>query len=63
MTPGLLHERSSQVPVIGAIVLLTVLAWVYLLHLHGQMTNATADVEAMRAMGMPMDQPWTVTDV
>ena len=63
VSPASLQERSPQIVVVGAIVLLTVLAWVYLLHLHGQMTNAMADVEAMRAMGMPMDQPWTVTDV
>ncbi len=63
MSPASTHARSSQIPVIGAIVLLTLLAWAYLLHLNGQITTAMADAEAMRAMGMPMDQPWTMTDV
>jgi len=63
VTPGVTHERSSQIPVIGAIVMLTLLAWAYLLHLHAQMSGAMANAESMRAMGMPMDQPWTTTDV
>ena len=63
VTPGLTQERSSQIPIVAAIVLLTLLAWAYLLHLHAQMTGAMADGEAMRAMGMPLDQPWTITDV
>ena len=63
VSPAATHERSSQIPVLGAIVLLTLLAWAYLFRLHGQMTGAIADAEAMRAMGMPMDQPWAMTDV
>lgn len=63
VNPASTHERSPQVVVLGAIVLLTLLAWAYLLHLNGQMTAAAADADAMRAMGMPMDQPWTMTDV
>ena len=63
VTPGVTHGRSSQTPVIGAIVLLTLLAWAYLFHLHAQMTGAISNAEAMRAMGMPMDQLWTMTDV
>jgi predicted metal-binding membrane protein len=57
------HDRSHQVSVLGAIALLTLLAWAYLLYLQGQMTATMADGEMMRAMGMPMDQPWALTDV
>jgi predicted metal-binding membrane protein len=63
VSPAPTDQRSPQTFVLGAIVLLTVLAWAYLLHLHAQMSGAVADAEAMRAMGMPMDQPWTLTDV
>jgi predicted metal-binding membrane protein len=63
VSPASTHERSSQIPVVGAIVLLTLLAWAYLLYQHGHMTAAMADADAMRAMGMPMEQPWTITDV
>ena len=55
--------RAAQIPVVAAIVLLTLLAWAYLLHLQAQMAGTMADADAMRAMGMPMDQPWTTTDV
>jgi predicted metal-binding membrane protein len=57
------QERQFQIPVFGAIALLTLLAWAYLFHLHAQMAGAMADADAMRAMGMPMNQPWTNTDV
>ena len=63
LRPAPAGERSPQLPVVFAIVLLTVLAWIYLFHLHAQMTGAMANAETMRAMGMPMDQPWTTTDV
>ena len=63
MSPASAHERSSDLPVVGAIVLMTLLAWAYLFHLHAQMTGAMSNAEAMRAMGMPMGQPWTMTDV
>lgn len=63
VSPASTHERSSQIPVVGAIVLLTLLAWAYLLHLHAQMSGAMSDAGAMRAMGMPMDQLWATTDV
>ena len=61
-SPAPARERLSQIPVVGAIVLLTLLAWAYLLHLHGQMAATVADADAMRAMGMPMDQSWTRID-
>ena len=63
VSPASVHERSSQLPVVGAIVLLTLLAWAYLFHLHAQMAGATAHAGAMRAMGMSMHQPWTMPDV
>ena len=63
MSPASTQERASQIPVIAGIVLLTLLAWAYLFRLHGQMTGAMADAEAMRAMGMPMHHAWARADV
>ena len=63
MSPATTQERSPQIVGLGAIVLLTLLAWAYLLHLNGQMSIAMTDAESMRAMGMAMGQPWTMTDV
>jgi len=56
------QERASEIVVVGAIALLTLLAWAYLLYLHRHMTAMMADGEAMRAMGMSMNQPWTAAD-
>ena len=61
-SPAPARERLSQIPVVGAIVLLTLLAWAYLLHLHRQMAATVADADAMGVMGMPMDQSWTRID-
>ncbi len=63
VSPASTQERASQIPVIAGIVLLTLLAWAYLFRLHGQMTGAMADAEAMRAMGMPMHHAWARADV
>ena len=63
VSPASIQGRSSQIPVVGAIVVLTLLAWAYLFHLHAQMTGAMANADAMRAMGMPMYRPWTMPDV
>jgi predicted metal-binding membrane protein len=44
-------------------VLLTALAWTYLLHLDHQMSAAMEHDKAMANMGMTMDMPWSAADV
>ena len=45
------------------IVLLTALAWAYLVHLDRQMSSSMEHDKMMEEMGMPMDMPWTAADV
>jgi predicted metal-binding membrane protein len=45
------------------VVLLALLAWMYLLYLQRQMADVVTDAEAMRSMGMPVDQPWNAADL
>jgi len=45
-----------------AIVLVTALAWAYLIHLDRQMSSAVEYDRMMAEMGMPVDRPWTLGD-
>jgi predicted metal-binding membrane protein len=45
------------------LVLITAIAWVYLLHLARQMASSTAYDAMMTQMGMAMDRPWTAADI
>ena len=45
------------------IILITAVAWVYLVHLDRQMSSSTAYETMMAQMGMTMDRPWTAADV
>jgi predicted metal-binding membrane protein len=56
-------DRFTRLTIVAAIAVLTVLSWLYLVRLSGQMAAMSADNAAMAAMGMPMDAPWTTTDV
>ena len=56
-------ERHIQICVLAAVAVLTALAWAYLFLLHREMAVFMANAEAMLAMGMPMNAPWTVADV
>ena len=47
---------------LATVTVLTALAWIYLIHVHGRMAGAGDYAAAMRAMGMAVDQPWTVGD-
>ena len=48
------HIRRDRIAITSCIVLITALAWAYLVHLHGQM---------MTNMGMAMTAPWGASDV
>ena len=56
----MLTRRASTILCIAA---LTILSWVYLVHLERQMSAAAADEQMMAAMGMAMNTPMTVVDV
>jgi predicted metal-binding membrane protein len=55
-------SRRERVVILGCIALATALAWAYLVHLSGQMTAGVDYANAMAAMGMPMNAPWTAED-
>jgi predicted metal-binding membrane protein len=46
-----------------SLVLVTALAWAYLVHLDRRMSSSMAHDSMMAEMGMTMDMPWTATDV
>lgn len=66
-TPGASTFASlparDKVLILSCITLITVLAWIYLLHLEHQMSSAIAQSNMMAAMGMAMNAPWTTTDL
>ncbi len=56
-------SRRDAVLILISIALITALAWLYLIHLDRQMASSMAENQMMAAMGMPMEQPWTVADL
>jgi len=50
----------TRICIVSAIAGLTILSWLYLVHLKVEMA---ADATAMAAMGMPMDASWATPDV
>ena len=57
------RSRRDRVVIPSCLVLLTALAWTYLVHLDHQMSIAMKYDRAMADMGMTMDRPWRVADV
>ena len=53
----------DRVLISTCIVLITALAWAYLVHLNRQMSSATDYATMMARMGMAVDMPWTAADV
>ena len=56
-------SRRDRVIISSCLVLLTMLAWTYLLHLDHQMSVAMSHDRMMADMGMTMDMPWNAADV
>jgi predicted metal-binding membrane protein len=56
-------SRRDRVIISSCLVLLTALAWTYLLHLEHQMSAATEHDRMMLEMGMTMDMPWNAANV
>ena len=59
---GVLSRRDRAV-IASCLVLITVLAWSYLVYLDRQMSAAMAHDRMMAEMGMTMDMPWHAADV
>ena len=55
--------RRDRVLITAALVLITALAWAYLIRLDREMSASMAHETMMAEMGMSMDRPWTPTDV
>jgi predicted metal-binding membrane protein len=56
-------SRRDRVIIASCIVLITGLAWAYLVHLNRHMTSPVEDDSMMAAMGMVMNQPWGARDL
>jgi predicted metal-binding membrane protein len=56
-------SRRDRVIISSCLVLLTALAWTYLVHLEHQMSAAMTHDRTMADMGMTMDMPWNAADV
>lgn len=54
---------ATRITIVSAIAGLTILSWLYLMHLSVQMAAMNADAAAMARMGMPVDTPWSRQDV
>jgi predicted metal-binding membrane protein len=55
--------RRDRVVISSCLVLLTALAWTYLVHLDHQMSASMGHDQMMAAMGMATDMPWHAADV
>jgi len=55
--------RRDRVVITSCIVLITALAWAYLVHLHNQMSSSVVPETMMARMGMVIDAPWGASDV
>jgi len=56
-------SRRDRVVISSCLVLITALAWSYLVYLDRQMSAAMAHDRMMADMGMTMDMPWNAADV
>ena len=55
--------RRDRLIISACLALITVLAWIYLVHLARQMSSAMAEDVMMAEMGMAMDRTWTAADL
>ncbi len=55
--------RRDRVVITSCIVLITALAWAYLVHLHNQMSSSEVPETMMAKMGMVINAPWGAPDV
>jgi predicted metal-binding membrane protein len=62
-SPAAALSRRDRLFIWISLVLVTALAWAYLVHLDRQMSSSMAHDSMMAEMGMAMDMPWGATDV
>jgi predicted metal-binding membrane protein len=62
-TQTAVFPSRDRVIISSCLVLLTALAWTYLIHLDHQMSATMEHDRMMADMGMTMDMPWNATDV
>ena len=55
--------RRERILISACLVIVTALAWGYLVHLDRQMSSSMEHDRMMREMGMNMNMPWTAADV
>ena len=55
--------RRDRLLIAGCILLITALAWAYLVHLDHRMASSAESEAAMRRMGMIVGAPWRTSDV
>jgi predicted metal-binding membrane protein len=55
-------SSRDRVVIVACLVVVTLLAWAYLLHLDREMSASMEHEQMMADMGMTMDMPWTATD-
>lgn len=55
--------RRGRLLISICLLIITALAWVYLIHLDGLMSRSIQDDVAMAAMGMATNASWTLVDV
>jgi predicted metal-binding membrane protein len=55
-------SRRDRIVISSCLVLLTALAWAYLIHLDREMSAAMEYGQMMADMGMAMDEPWKTAD-
>ncbi|MEO6445903.1 MAG: DUF2182 domain-containing protein [Gemmatimonadaceae bacterium] len=53
----------DRLRIAACVVLITAIAWTYLIHLDRQMSQSVGHDAMMRAMGMAMHAPWSATDL
>jgi predicted metal-binding membrane protein len=56
-------SRRDRLLIAACLVLITALAWAYIVRLERQMSASMEHDTMMAEMGMAMDMPWTATDV
>lgn len=62
-SPVATTARRDRVFIGSCLLLITALAWVYLVQLGHRMSSSVEDATMMAKMGMVMDHPWAVRDV
>src|SRR5437763_12970565 len=62
-SPAAALARRDRLLIPACIVLITLAAWAYLVHLDRQMSADMDHDKMMAAMGMTMDMPWSAADV